>query len=126
MQCPTCKKTIAKTDKFCRFCGEPVVPPPPEPPPRWPREPGAIAIPIENNDFGPGEILASYESPTGSGWGAHIYTGSSEDAHDVKTRPAGCPERMGCRSSPTTRPSFTSWGLACRRSLAHGPLSAAT
>jgi len=49
-------------------------------------------LPIEKSDFGPAEILAPFESRLGAGWGAHIYTGSSQDSHQVKARPEGCPK----------------------------------
>lgn len=63
------------------------------PPPSFqPPEPGRVAMPIENSDFGPGEILAPFESPSGPAWGAHIYTGSSQHEFEIKTRPDGCPE----------------------------------
>jgi hypothetical protein len=90
MRCPKCNHTISKSDAFCRFCGERVVAPPPEP--RQPPAPDKIRIPIEDNDFGPAQILAPVESQTGAGWGAHIYTGSSKDASEVKTCPDGCPD----------------------------------
>jgi hypothetical protein len=87
MRCPHCDKTISQIDKFCRHCGKPVVAPPPPAPPR--PLPGHIGIPIEENDFGPAEILALHSGLT---WGAHIYTGHSQDLLEVKERPEGCPE----------------------------------
>ncbi len=87
MRCPHCDKTISQNDKFCRYCGKPVVAPPLPATPR--PSPGYVTIPIEDNDFGPAEILAAH---SGSTWGAHIYTGPSQDSHEVKTRPEGCPE----------------------------------
>jgi len=87
MRCPHCDKTISQNDKFCRHCGKPVVAPPPPAPPR--PSPGHVAIPIEDNDFGPAEILAPHPGLT---WGAHIYTGHSQHPHEVKERPEGCPE----------------------------------
>ena len=62
MRCPHCDKTISQIDKFCRHCGKPVVAPPPPAPPR--PLPGHIRIPIEENDFGPAEILASHSGLT--------------------------------------------------------------
>jgi hypothetical protein len=90
MQCQSCKRTVSQNDQFCRFCGERVVAPPPEP--RARPSPGQIRIPIEDNDFGPAQILAPFSSATGAGWGAHIYTGTSKDNGDVKERPEACPE----------------------------------
>lgn len=92
MRCPHCDKTIANNDNFCRYCGKAIsvqdrrkvlVPP---------AEPGRVMIPIDKSDFGPGEIVATFESQTGTGWGAHIYTGSSSDGDSLDERPAGCPE----------------------------------
>jgi hypothetical protein len=90
MQCQSCKKTVSQNDQFCRFCGERVVAPPPEP--RARPSPGQIRIPIEDNDFGPSQVLAPHSSATGAGWGAHIYTGTSQGKGDVKERPENCPE----------------------------------
>jgi len=89
MRCPNCDKTIAMKDRFCRHCGQPVVVKerPPKPP-----EPGSVMFPIECSDFGPAEILAPFESQLGAAWGAHIYTGSSQDSNQVKSRPEGCPD----------------------------------
>jgi hypothetical protein len=89
MRCPNCDKTVAMHDQFCRHCGQPVVV---KEQPRQPPAPGRVAIPIEGNDFGPAEILAPFESLLDTAWGAHIYTGSSQDSHQVNTRPEGCPE----------------------------------
>ena len=87
MRCPHCDKTISQSDKFCRHCGQPVVAPPPPAQPR--PSPGHVRIPVEYNGFGPAEILAPH---SGSTWGAHIYTGPSQDSGEVKERPEGCPE----------------------------------
>jgi hypothetical protein len=90
MQCQNCKKTVSQSDQFCRFCGAGVVAPPPEP--RRPPSPDEIRIPIEENDFGPAQLLAPFRSATGAGWGAHIYTGTSMAEGEVKERPEGCPD----------------------------------
>src|SRR5690242_10175969 len=91
MRCSNCDKTIATQDRFCRHCGQRVAVLVKEEPPKSPF-PGRASIPIEYSDFGPGEIIASFESLSGAAWGAHIYTGSSQHVSDVKTRPEGCPE----------------------------------
>lgn len=88
MNCPSCNKTIAQNDRFCRYCGKPVVAPPPPSPAFRPHQKG-IRIPIELNDFRPAEILASH---SGSTWGAHIYTGRSPEPNEIKARPDGCPD----------------------------------
>ena len=44
------------------------------------------------NDFGPDEIRALLVWPSGLGWGAHVYTGSSKGSLEVKSRPDDCPE----------------------------------
>ena len=51
MKCPSCNKTISQDDRFCRYCGKPVVAPPPPPPAFHPHQKG-IRIPIELNDLG--------------------------------------------------------------------------
>ncbi len=88
MNCPNCNKTISQNDNFCRYCGKPVVVSSPIPPTFYSRRTG-IKFPIELNDFGPAEILASH---TGATWGAHIYTGHSQESHEIQARPEGCPE----------------------------------
>jgi len=111
MRCPHCNKTITQNDKFCRHCGKPVVAPPP-PAARRP-SPGHVTIPIEDNDFGPAEILASH---SGSTWGAHIYTGSSQHPHEVKARPEGCPEWVEKDDWHTWfRRGLVVWDLGARR-----------
>jgi len=111
MRCPHCDKTITQNDKFCRHCGKPVVAPPP-PAARRP-SPGHVTIPIEDNDFGPAEILASH---SGSTWGAHIYTGSSQHPHEVKARPEGCPEWVEKDDWHTWfRRGLVVWDLGARR-----------
>ncbi len=92
MRCPHCDKTIASGDNFCRHCGKAInvqdrrqaLAPPPER--------TRVMIPIDKSDFGPGEIVAQFESQLGTPWGAHIYTGSSSDGDRLEERPAGCPE----------------------------------
>ncbi len=88
MNCPNCNGTISQHDRFCRHCGKPVVAPPPTPPVLHPHREG-IRFPIELNDFGPAEILASYSGET---WGTHIYTGHSAEPGEIKAPPEGCPE----------------------------------
>ena len=88
MNCPSCNKMIAQNDRFCRYCGKPVVAPPPPSPAFRPHQ-KRIRIPIELNDFRPAEILAPH---SGSTWGAHIYTGRSPEPNEIKARPDGCPD----------------------------------
>jgi hypothetical protein len=90
MQCQSCKKTVSQSDQFCRFCGARVVAPPPEP--RRPPSRHEIRIPVEDNAFGPAQLLAPFRSSTGAEWGAHIYTGTSKARGEVKERPEGCPD----------------------------------
>lgn len=88
MNCPNCNGTISQHDRFCRHCGKPVVASPPPASVFRPHREG-IRFPIELNDFGPPEILAAYSGET---WGAHIYTGHSQESNEIKARPEDCPE----------------------------------
>lgn len=92
MRCPHCDKTIASSDNFCRHCGKAITVQERRQGLAPPAERGRVMIPIDKSDFGPGEILARFESQSGTGWGAHIYTGSSSDGDGLEERPAGCPE----------------------------------
>ncbi len=113
MDCPHCQKTISQNDKFCRHCGKPVVTPPPPPLAQPRRSRGDIMIPIEDNDFGPAEILASHSSLT---WGAHIYTGHSQHSYEVKERPEGCPEWVESKEWHTWfRRGMVVWDPVARR-----------
>lgn len=98
MRCTNCNKTISQKDKYCRFCGELVVPPEPPPPP----ESGRFVLPIQASDFGPGELLAAIDAPAGSGWGAHIYTGGHKLPYQIKAHPDGAPEWL-------TKEDWTRW-----------------
>ncbi len=88
MNCPTCNKTISQNDRFCRYCGKPVIAPPVAQPADRPHQEG-IRFPSELNDFGAAEILAAHADPE---WGAHIYTGHSVEPGEIKIRPEACPE----------------------------------